>query len=55
MPANVLYHMIIKILKVLTLSLLNASFLRKKKEPFLLESASNLTQEYLLDKFNKES
>ena len=30
----------------LTLSLLSASFLRKKHEPFLLENASNLTQEY---------
>ena len=38
----------------LTLSLLSASFFRKKYEPFLLENASNLTHEILYDNFNKK-
>ena len=38
----------------LTLSLLSASFLREKKEPFLVENLSNLTLEFLYDNFKKK-
>ena len=40
--------------KLLTLSLLSSSILRKNKVPFLLENVSNLTHEFLYDNFNKK-
>ena len=36
----------------LTVSLLSASFMKGKNEPFLLENASNLRHEFLYDNFN---
>ena len=42
------------VLIVLSLSLLGASFLKEKNEPFLLENALNLTHEFLYDNFKKK-
>ena len=39
---------------ILTLSLLSASFLRGKNEPFHLENASNFTPENFYGNFNKK-
>ena len=38
----------------LTLSLLNALFLRKKNKQFLLKNAVHLTHVFLYDNFNKK-
>ena len=38
----------------ITFSLLSASFLKEKKEPYLLENVSNLTHEFLYENLNKK-